>query len=412
MLSGMIASFAGYFYGGLLVNFSSQPQRVFAPDQSLLLVAMTIFGGVTSVGGAVVGAVWLRGLDYVIAPLMSAAAGERFSVLLGGTGLLFAVLQYPNGVAAELANQRDRLFARLTGVPVHRLEKSSREQGAARPALPARASANGSSPAQPVPIEARDIVVRFGGIQAVDGVTIHAAHGEIVGLVGPNGAGKTTLFDVLSGLLEPTSGRVLIGGADATGLRPEQRARLGVGRTFQQARLFDDLPLIDTFQVALESAEPSEVVPSILGLPPSRAAERAKSLRARELAELLGLDAFLNRPTSQLSTGTRRLAELGCMVAMGAPVLLLDEPTAGIAQREVEAFRPVIREIRDHLGATVVIIDHDIPMLVDLVDRMYVLAAGADIAVGDPARLREDPAVIAAYLGTDEQAINRSQAGR
>jgi ABC-type branched-subunit amino acid transport system ATPase component/ABC-type branched-subunit amino acid transport system permease subunit len=412
MLSGMIASFAGYLYGGLLVNFSSQPQRVFAPEQSLLLVAMTIFGGVTSVAGAVVGAIWLRGLDYVIAPLMSAAAGERFSVLLGGTGLLFAVLQYPNGVAAELVRQRDRLFARLTGVPVHRLETTAREQGAARTPLPARVAANGATPDDPPPIEARDIVVRFGGIHAVDHVNLHAGHGEIVGLVGPNGAGKTTLFDVLTGLLEPTAGTVLIQGADATRLRPEERARLGVGRTFQQARLFDDLPLLETFQVALEAAHPSEVVPSVLGLPPSRAAERAKRLRARELVELMGLDAFAHRPTSQLSTGTRRLAELGCMVAMGAPILLLDEPTAGIAQREVEAFRPVIREIRDHLGATVVIIDHDIPMLVDLVDRMYVLASGAVIAEGDPARIREDPAVVAAYLGTSEQAINRSQAGR
>jgi ABC-type branched-subunit amino acid transport system ATPase component/ABC-type branched-subunit amino acid transport system permease subunit len=408
VLAGMIASFAGYFYGGLLVNFGTQTGRVFAPEQSLLLVAMAIFGGVTSVAGVVVGAAWLRGLDYVFAPLLSATAGQRFATLLGGVGLLFAVLQYPHGVATQLFVHRDRLFARLTGRPVHKLGRSAREEGAARQPLPARAASPEAAVDAPPPLEARDIVVRFGGIHAVDNVSIRAGEGEIVGLVGPNGAGKTTLFDVLSGVLQPTAGTVLLHGGDVTALRPEERARMGLGRTFQQARLFDDLPLIDALQVALEAREPTELVPSLLGLPPSRAAERAKRLRAREVVALMGLDAFAHRPTARLSTGTRRLAELGCMVAMGAPILLLDEPTAGIAQREVEAFRPVIKEVRDHLGATVLIIDHDVPMLVDLADRMYALASGAVIAEGDPRAVRDDPDVVAAYLGTDHLVIERS----
>ena len=191
-------------------------------------------------------------------------------------------------------------------------------------------------------------------------------------------------------------------------MRPEQRARLGLGRTFQQARLFDDLALVDALKVALERDEPSEVVPSLLALPPSRAAERRKDVRAAELVDLLGLGDFASRHISELSTGIRRMAELGCVVALGADVVLMDEPTAGIAQREVEAFRPVLQEVRDHLGATVVLIEHDIPMVMSLVDRLYVLVSGAVIAEGPPALLRDDPAVIAAYLGTDERVIARS----
>jgi ABC-type branched-subunit amino acid transport system ATPase component len=183
---------------------------------------------------------------------------------------------------------------------------------------------------------------------------------------------------------------------------------VGLGRTFQQARLFDEMLLIDAFKVALERDDASEVVPSLLGLPPARRAERRKDIEAVELLDLMGLGPFSHLRVSELSTGMRRLAELGTMVGLGARVLLLDEPTAGIAQREVEAFRPVLREIRDHLDATLLVIEHDIPLMMGLVDRMYVLSAGEVIAEGPPRVLREDASVIAAYLGTDERVIQRS----
>ena len=153
------------------------------------------------------------------------------------------------------------------------------------------------------------------------------------------------------------------------------------------------------------------MLPSLLGLPASRQAETVKHARADEIIELLGLSSFADRICGELSTGTRRFAELGLMVAMGSSVVLLDEPMAGIAQREVEAFAPVLREIRDHLDATVLVIDHDIPMMMQLADRLYVMAAGELIAEGPPEAIREDPAVIAAYLGVDERAVNRSGVG-
>ncbi|MEY2433808.1 MAG: hypothetical protein QOC92_3533, partial [Acidimicrobiaceae bacterium] len=291
---------------------------------------------------------------------------------------------------------RDRVLTRVAGGPPP------------APPVVTRPRLEPADDAAPAELVAERVVVRFGGIVAVDHVDVRAGAGEIVGLVGPNGAGKTTLFDVLSGQLRPDEGRVLLDGTDVTRLRPEDRAALGMGRTFQQARLFGELSLRDTFKIALETKERSEIVPSILGLPPSRLAERTKTLRADELVDLLGLGAVADLHVAELSTGTRRLAELGCMVGLGARLLLLDEPTAGIAQREVEAFQPVLREIRDHLEATIVVIEHDIPLIMGLVDRLYVLAAGQVIAEGPPSVLRDDPAVVAAYLGTDEQVIARS----
>jgi ABC-type branched-subunit amino acid transport system ATPase component len=405
----MIASLAGYFFGGLLVSFAASGERVFGPEVSLTVMAMAVFGGVTTVTGVLWGAFWLKASEYFFAPLTGSIIGPSFSILFSGMALLGTVLYYPQGAASQLFEWRDRFFAWLvrhmdvaTPVPSAPPARPSLSPLPARdPAASGAARAGDASPA----IEARDIVVRFGGIIAVDGVSLTAAEGEIVGLIGPNGAGKTTLFDVLSGQGRPSSGQVLLGGKDITKLRPEQRARLGLGRTFQEARLFDELSVSDVIKLALESSEPSELVPSLLGLPPSRAAERAKSMRASEVVDMLGLGAFAHRNIAELSTGTRRFVELGCMIA---PVLLLDEPTAGIAQREVEAFRPVLREVRDHLGATMILIDHDIPMMMGLVDRVYALASGKMIAEGTPEQVRDDPSVIAAYLGSDERLIRRS----
>jgi ABC-type branched-subunit amino acid transport system ATPase component len=400
VLSGMIASLAGYFYGGLLVSFPDA--NAFSAELSLILVAMVILGGVTSVTGAILGALWVRGLGDLISPVLPRLLGARAGLVLSGLGLLVAVLQFPGGIASLLFKARDRLAERLAGGSVEPAPAAAVREP---PRLPERVE---TSPAPA--LEAVGIIARFGGLVAVDGVDLRVAPGEIVGLVGPNGAGKTTLFDVVSGHLVPVAGRVRLDGVDVTALRPEDRARLGLARSFQQARLFDDLSVVEAFAVALEREEPSEVVPSLLGLPPSRAAERRKRVRAAELADLLGLGAVAHLPVSELSTGMRRIAELGCTVALGARALLLDEPTAGIAQREVEAFTPALHEIRDHLGATTLVIDHDIPMVSGLCDRVYVLVGGRVIAEGPPAILRTDPRVIAAYIGTDERAISRSGA--
>jgi ABC-type branched-subunit amino acid transport system ATPase component len=181
-----------------------------------------------------------------------------------------------------------------------------------------------------------------------------------------------------------------------------------MGRVFQDARLFGDLTLRETVRVALEAHSRSEFVPSLLSLPPARRAERAKAADADAYIEFLGLGRYADSFMSDLSTGTRRIVEMACLMAQGAQLLLLDEPTAGVAQRETEAFGPLIKRIQSELGATIVIVEHDIPLIMSISDRVYCLAAGACIAEGEPDTVRNDPAVVAAYLGTDERAIARS----
>jgi ABC-type branched-subunit amino acid transport system ATPase component/ABC-type branched-subunit amino acid transport system permease subunit len=401
-LSGAIASLGGFLYGGLVVNFTHSPE-LFFPGNSLTVLLMVILGGVTTVSGAIIGAVWIVGAPYLL--------GLQWGLLTSSIGVLLVLLYRPGGVITLLYDVRDRIAQRLVGpvtVPVAADEDEDdvKINEAVAPDAPA-AITNGDGARRPAPSDpddtplvAEDIVVRFGGITAVNHVSMSARRGEILGLVGPNGAGKTTLFEVMSGAVKPDQGRVYFEGIDITKLPPEQRSQLGLGRTFQHARLFPDLTLKDAFKVALERDERSELFPSLVGLPPSRSAERRKDIRADEVLDQMGLTAWGSRPVSDLSTGLRRLAEIGCVLALNANVMLLDEPTAGLSQREAEAFVPQLRQIQATLESTVIVISHDVPMMVDLVDRLYVLVGGEVIAMGDPRLLQSDPRVIEAYLGT------------
>jgi ABC-type branched-subunit amino acid transport system ATPase component/ABC-type branched-subunit amino acid transport system permease subunit len=410
VLSGMLAALGGYLYGGLLINFRNAG-AIFSAQLSLTVVAMAILGGVTTITGAVLGAIWVRGLGYIVGPLIPQLGADTISLLVSGPGLLIVLLALPGGLSQIAFGLRDIVLRRLTSHELEELEEPAALTGERIFQLRLRPSVQehlAEVPREGAALEASDILVTFGGNVAVDHVSMVANAGEIVGLVGPNGAGKTTLFDVLSGQLRPGSGTVSLNGVDITDMRPEERARRGLGRTFQQGRLFGDMTVRDVLKVSLERRDRSEVVPSVLGLPSSRFAEQTKELGADELLELFHLEAWAHHRARELSTGTRRMVEMATTVGLGAGILLLDEPTAGIAQRQVDNFRPVLTEIRDVLGATLIIIEHDIPMITGLVDRLYVLAAGDVIAEGPPSIVRDDPAVVTAYLGTDERAIRKS----
>jgi ABC-type branched-subunit amino acid transport system ATPase component len=205
-------------------------------------------------------------------------------------------------------------------------------------------------------------------------------------------------------------GEVDVLGRDVSDLPAYRRHRRGLGRGFQAARLYPALTVRETIMVALEARERSWLIPSMTGLPPSPAAERRKRAEAAELIDFLGLGRYADEFISSLSTGTRRIVELSTLLAVDARVLLLDEPTGGVAQREAEAFGPLIVRIRRELGAALLMIEHDMPLIMGISDRVYCLEAGAVIAEGSPAEVRENPRVIASYLGTDERAIRRSGA--
>jgi ABC-type branched-subunit amino acid transport system ATPase component len=252
------------------------------------------------------------------------------------------------------------------------------------------------------------VAIRFGGIDALKDAAIKVGPGEIVGLIGPNGAGKTTLMNIISGVLRPDRGSVRLFGHEVARRPPDIRAHFGLARSFQDASLFAGLTVTETVQVATSRRVKTHLLPAMVGAPWVRSAERSSRRRALEIVEAFGLGQWADALTSELSTGMRRICDLAAQVATEPRLLLLDEPTAGVAQREAEAFAPLVRRIRDDLECAILVIEHDMPMLMGLCDRVYALDQGSVIAEGAPAQIREDPAVIASYLGTSSTAISRS----
>src|SRR5436305_1255753 len=256
-------------------------------------------------------------------------------------------------------------------------------------------------------LRAEHVGVRFGGRVAVDDVTIRVGAHEVVGLIGTNGAGKSTLMNAIGGYV-PARGRIELLGHDVTRLRAHRRARAGLGRTFQAARLFGDLTVRETLQIALEARYRTRFTSTALFLPHGFKTDRKQRADAAEIIHFLGLGRYADHFIAELSTGTRRIVELGGLLALDAKVLCLDEPTAGVAQRETEAFGPLLLRIRDELDAALLVIEHDMPLIMSISDRVYCLEAGRIIAEGTPAAVRCNVAVVASYLGTDRRAIERS----
>jgi ABC-type branched-subunit amino acid transport system ATPase component len=230
-----------------------------------------------------------------------------------------------------------------------------------------------------------------------------------VGLIGTNGAGKSTLMNAIGGFI-PSRGVVELFGQPLTSSSAVVRARHGLGRTFQAATLFPELTVRETVQLALEARGRTGLIAASLCLPRSLRLERRRRTEADEIIGFLGLGRYAQSYIADLSTGTRRIVELAGLLALDARLLCLDEPTAGLAQRETEAFGPLIGEIRRELGAAVLVIEHDMPLIMGISDRVYCLELGRIIAEGPPEEVRRDAAVIASYLGTDERSIARSGA--
>ena len=394
-LAGGIAGLGGALLGGLVQNIP-YTERLFQIGDSLRLVSMVVIGGLGTLMGPVIGAMWVVGLpafwpDNDLVPLFTSSIG-----------LLILLLYFPGGLIQIAYAARDAVL-RLAEA---RLGEASTERTTTPPAVAFGGGA--ARPALTVPaLAVTNVSVTFGGLRAVDKVSMIAQPGEVVGLIGTNGAGKSTLMNAIGGFA-PSEGTIEILGRDASQINPANRARLGLGRTFQAARLFPDLTVRETVQVALEARGRTGLLPTALHLPSATRAERSKRSDADDLIGFLGLGRYSDAFVADLSTGTRRIVELAGLLALDARVLCLDEPTAGIAQRETEAFGPLLKQIQQELDATMIVIEHDMPMIMALSDRVYCLEAGQVIAQGTPDEVRNDPQVVASYLGTDQQAIDRS----
>ena len=247
------------------------------------------------------------------------------------------------------------------------------------------------------------VSVRFGGLQALLDVDLEVREGEIVGLIGPNGAGKSTLMECISGFRRPDSGRVSYRGQDLLIETTHGRAELGIGRTLQNVRLFPFLTVLDNLRLALHRHIRHGVFADSFNLPSARREERAVAEKAATLIELIGMQAFAEKFASELSYGTLRLLELGCMLALEPKFLLLDEPASGISQKETEALGPLLRRIKDQTGSTILLIEHDMPLIFSLSDWVYCLESGQNLSAGTPDHIQADERVIEAYLGTPRE---------
>ncbi len=249
------------------------------------------------------------------------------------------------------------------------------------------------------------ISVRFGGLQALDAVDFQVNDGEIVGLIGPNGAGKTTFFNIITGYQAPDSGRVYYQGRDVTSLRTDERAHLGMGRTFQQVGLVRSFTVLENVMVAQHQKIGYDVAGGMFGSPRSWEEERVVADRAFEVLDYMGLLHLAHESLDGLPYGLLKQVEVAATLGTDPEVLLLDEPLAGLAPEEVDVFGERLLSMREDLGLTIVVIEHHVPFVLRVCDYIYVLNFGQLLAEGEPPDIRRNSAVAEAYMGAGATAL-------
>jgi ABC-type branched-subunit amino acid transport system ATPase component/branched-subunit amino acid ABC-type transport system permease component len=352
-------------------------------------------------------------LSLGLAPTIVGMLVEKVRAIHAAGTTIVAVEQSVN-VAIELAQRAvflEKGAVRFTGDTLGLLERPDilRSVFIGEAPKTIKKESNGAVASRDLSLRVTEVTKNFGGIRALDGMSINVEPGTIVGLIGHNGAGKTTLFDVISGFHRADGGRIELGDEDITDTPPTKRAVQGLGRSFQEARLYPSLTVAETIAVAYDRHRSNkDWLASAMALPAAVNAEADAFERAAELVDLLGLGGFATVPIADLSTGTRRIVELACALAMDPAVLLLDEPSAGVAQKDTEALGPLLRRVQAETGAAIVIIEHDMALLTGLCDELVALENGQVIFSGTPTEVLAHPQVIESYLGVNESAIQRS----
>ena len=396
-MAGGIVGLGGAVLAGLAQNIPIT-ERFFTVDDSIRLVGIVVIGGLGTIIGPVLGALWIEGLPSLF-------DSSVVALFTSSIGLLLVVMYFPGGFAQVVYSWRSSAL-RWAEARYGLSAPPKGAQGSVRLRASHRLRADGDYAA----LETENLSVAFGGNQALNGASLSIPPNRIVGLIGTNGAGKSTFMNAVGGFV-PATGEVRLNGTNISRLAPHRRAMLGLGRTFQGATLFPELTVRETVQVALEARERTPILATAAGLPASNRISRAQRQAADEIIDFLGLGRYGDSYVGDLSTGTRRIVEIGGLLALDAHLLCLDEPTAGVAQREAEAFGPLLVSINRELESSMLIIEHDMPLIMSVSDQVYCLEAGRVIADGSPDEVRADPLVVASYLGTDDRAISRSDFG-
>lgn len=372
VLYGALSAAAGSLLGHV-IGFAQQ--EMFTFESSLIFVVIVVLGGTRS-RTAVAIAAFLFG------------AGPRLFVVLNdwlpitGPALVLAGLvlrgRKPSNTDRGAAPERTSVLSRLGHTAALRPAASTADR----------------------PLVVRDLSVRFGGVTAVDSVCLDVERATVTGLIGPNGAGKTTLFNAVSGLVHADGGTVCVNGADMTDAPPHRRAAAGVGRTFQQIGLIKDLTVTDNLLLAQHRLCSYGPIAAVGYLPAVARGERSIRRRTSETIGELGLRHLADAPLAELSHGQQRLVEMAAVFLTSPGLLLLDEPTAGLSPAAVEELAKRLVQFRDDFGQTMFVIEHHLPLVMSVCDRVHVMGSGRLLTSGTPAAVRRDPDVVAAYLGS------------
>ncbi|MBY0124222.1 ABC transporter ATP-binding protein [Bacillus sp. S/N-304-OC-R1] len=250
-------------------------------------------------------------------------------------------------------------------------------------------------------LQVKEAGIQFGGLKAVQGFSMEINQGELIGLIGPNGAGKTTSFNLLTGVYVPTEGDILLEGKRLNGLPPYRVTRLGISRTFQNIRLFNELSVLDNVKVAYHSLAKHSIFSSILRLPTHFSGEKEMEEKSIEFLKIFQLDKYKDEKAKNLPYGQQRRLEIARALAAGPKLLLLDEPAAGMNPQETHELMELIAFIRNKFNLTILLIEHDMNLVMGICERIYVLDHGQLIAHGTPEEIRNHPKVIEAYLGEE-----------
>lgn len=387
VVAGVIASISGSFFGAL--NSIAQVDQFTFENMSLGFIAILVIGGLGSRPGVAVAAAFFAVFRRLLPGL------EEWVPLIGALLLIYTIARHPGGFAQAFKEARESKDVRRV-----RQTDEVDDLPAALPSLPA-ISGQARSMTEGDLLKASGVSVRFGGLAALTNVSLEVPRGKIVGLIGPNGAGKTTMFNVLSGFIRPASGRVEFLGTDVTAMPAHSRAAIGLGRTFQLIGLGKNMTVKENFLLAQHHLARYGIPKALFGFPSVKASERELQSRADEAISALGFERFADAPVRQLSHGQQRLVELGCALVTSPELLLLDEPSGGMAPAAAESLAERLLEVRHRLGRTVLLIEHHIPLVLAVCDEIYVLNYGEILAHGTKEEITRNPEVIAAYFGEE-----------